>query len=277
MTDQRAHHVTTTDGVTIGATVRGQGPPLVFLPGAIGDCDLDWGEVVEHLTDQFTCHLPSMRGRGLSGDHPDLSVGRLVDDVLTYVDSIRQPTGLVGWSLGAGLAILAAAQSGGVTAVAPLDPLAVSKMDEQERAALGGAVVRAGELAASGRMTEAVRAFAGYPFTDEDIAVAEDAGYFEASGRYVQTMVDFFQQQMEYAGPMPDDPAVLSAISAPMLVLHGSDTTPFGIFSAQYIAEHVSNARVFEIPGAGHAAPLSHPRVLAEAIAEFCAPGQNPA
>ena len=276
MSSQRTHHVTTTDGVTIGATVHGDGPPLVFLQGVIGDGDTDWGRVVEHLTHRFTCHLPNMRGRGLSGDHPDLSIGRLVDDVLTYVDDIGEPTGLVGWSLGAGLALIVAAQSDAVTAVAPLDPLAVSMMDEQERAAFGGAIARAGELAAAGRLADAVRAFADYPFNDRDVAVAKEAGYFEASGRYAQTMVNFFQQQRGYKGPMPDDPAVLSAIAAPMLVLHGSDTTPFGTFSARYVGEHVPNARVHKIPGAGHAASLTHPEALADALTEFFTRAQKP-
>ena len=122
MSNQRTHYVTTTDGVTIGATVHGQGPPLVFLQGAIGDGDLDWQALLGHLTDRFTCHLPSMRGRGLSGDHPDLSFGRLVDDVLAYVDSIGEPTGLVGWSVGADLALAVAAQSDAVDAVAPFEP-----------------------------------------------------------------------------------------------------------------------------------------------------------
>ena len=77
MSNQRTHYVTTSDGVTIGGTVHGEGPPLVFLQGAIGDGDLDWDRVVGHLTGRFTCHLPSLRGRGLSGDHPDLSPGRI--------------------------------------------------------------------------------------------------------------------------------------------------------------------------------------------------------
>ncbi|MPZ00534.1 MAG: alpha/beta fold hydrolase [Actinophytocola sp.] len=250
---------------------------VVFVQGVIGDGDLDWGRVAQHVSPRFTCHLPSLRGRGLSGDHPDLNIGRLRDDLLTYVDSIGEPTGLVGWSLGAGLALLVAAQSDAVTAVAPLDPLAVSMMEEQERAALGGAVARAGELAAAGRLADAVREFAGYPFNDKDIAVADDAGYFEASGRYVQAMGNFFQQQMAYEGPLPDDPAVLNAISAPMLVLHGSDTTPFGTFSARYVADHVPHARVQAIPGAGHAASLTHPEALAEALIEFFASVQQPA
>jgi hypothetical protein len=62
-----------------------------------------------------------------------------------------------------------------------------------------------------------MRVFAGFPFTDEDIAAAADSGYFDAAGRYAPNMVNFFQQLMEYEGPMPDDPAVLGAISAPVL------------------------------------------------------------
>src|ERR1051326_1960279 len=135
MSNQRTHYVTTTDGVTIGGTVHGQGSPIVFLQGAVGDGDIDWKRVVEHLTGRFTCHFPSMRGRGLSGDHPDLSPGRRAGDILpyiaspgrraeatlTYIDSIEQPTGLVGWSGGANLALAVAAQSDAVDAVAPFE------------------------------------------------------------------------------------------------------------------------------------------------------------
>jgi pimeloyl-ACP methyl ester carboxylesterase len=278
MSGPRTHHVTTTDGVIIGGTVHGEGPPLVFLQGIIGDGDLDWQALLPRLTDRFTCHLPSMRGRGLSGDHPDLSIGRLVDDVLTYVDSIEEPSGLVGWSLGAGLALLAAAaRSDAVAAVAPLEPLAVSSMDEHEQAAFGGAVARTGELAADGNLTAAVRAFAGFVFNDEEIAVAEDAGYFEAAGRYVPNMLSFFQQQREYDGTMPDDPAVLGAISAPVLVLHGADVRPFFTFSARYVAGHVPDATERAIPGAGHASPLTHPEALAEELTGFFTQAQQPA
>jgi len=277
MSNQRSHYVTTTDGVTIGGTVHGQGPPLVLLQGIIGDGDIDWQALLPHLTGRFTCHLPSMRGRGLSGDHPDLSLGRVTDDFLAYVDSIGEPTGLVGWSGGANQALAVAAQSDAVDAVAPFEPVANSLMDEQEQAALGAAVARAGELAHEGNLTAAMRAFASWPFTDEDIARAEDAGYFEAAGRYAPNLLNFFQQFMEYEGPMPDDPAVLGAISTPLLVLHGADTKPFLTASARYVADHVPNARIQEIPGVGHAAPLTHPETLAEALTEFFSPAQQPA
>jgi pimeloyl-ACP methyl ester carboxylesterase len=278
MSNQRTHYVTTTDGVTIGGTVHGQGPPLVFVHGMLADGDTDWQALLPHLTGRFTCYLPSYRGRGLSGDHPDLSPGRMVDDILAYVDSIEAPTGLVGWSSGAYLAVtVAAAQSDAVDAVAPFEPGILSLMDEQEQAALGAAIAHTGELAANGRLTAAVRAFVGWPFNDEEIAVAEDAGYLEVAGRYVANLPNLLQQEMEYEGPTADDPAVLGAISAPVLLLLGSDTKPFFTASARYVADHVPNARIHEIPGAGHAAPLTHPEALAEALTEFFSPAQQPA
>jgi pimeloyl-ACP methyl ester carboxylesterase len=276
MSNQRTHYVTTTDGVTIGGAVHGEGPPLVFLQGAVGDGDLDWDLLLRHLTDQFVCHLPSLRGRGLSGDHPDLSIRRQVDDMLAYVDSIGEPARLVGWSGGANHALGVAAQCDTVTAVAPYEPVVQSLMDEQEQAALGGAAARMGELATDGSLADAARAFAGWPFNDQDIAVAEDAGYFKAAGRYVPNLLNLLQQLVEHGDPTTD-PAVLGAISAPVMVLHGSDTKPFFATSARHVADHVPNGRVQEIRGAGHAAPLTHPEALAEALTEFFSPAQQPA
>jgi hypothetical protein len=93
MSNQRTHYVTTSDGVTLGGTVHGDGPPLVFLQGVIGDGDLDWGSTVGHLTDNSpaTCRaceavasaetIPTSAARGwlrtssptstASGNRPD--------------------------------------------------------------------------------------------------------------------------------------------------------------------------------------------------------------
>jgi pimeloyl-ACP methyl ester carboxylesterase len=277
MSNQRTHYVTTSDGVTIGGTVHGQGPSLVFLHGVIGDGDLDWQAVLPHLSGRFTCHLPSWRGRGLSDDHPDLSPGRRVDDVLGYVDSIGAPTGLVGWSGGADTALAAAALSGAVTAVVPVEPVLPPLMDAHEQAALADAVASMAQLAAAGRLTDASRAFAAFPFTDGDIAAAEHAGYFEATGRYVWNLLHAVQQVSAHEGPSPHDPAVLGAIAARVLVLRGSDTKPYAIAAARHVANHVRSARMQQIPGAGHAIPLTHPEALAAAITGFFSPAQQPA
>ena len=279
MSNQRTHYVTTTDGVTIGGTVHGQGPPLVFLQGAVGDGDLDWQRVVGHLTDRYTCHLPSIRGRGLSGDHPDVRSGRLVEDFTTYVDSVGESAGLVGWSGGAYFALgVAATRPDAVAAVAPFEPGILTLMDEAEQASVGAILTRTAELAGEGNLAAAVRTFLTFPFNDQEIAVADDAGYIEAAARYVPNLLNQLQQAMEADAAAPiDDPAVLGTISAAMLVLQGSDTKPFFTTSAQHVVDHVPNAQVQEIPGAGHAAPLTHPEALAEALADFFSPAHQPA
>ena len=146
----------------------------------------------------------------------------------------------------------------------------LSLMDEQEQAALGDAVARMAELAAEGRLAAAARAFAGWPFNDEEIAVAENAGYFEAAGRYVPNLLNLLQQGKEHEGPTPDDPAVLGAISVPVVVLHGRTPSPSCRHRA-VCGRPRPQRTVRKIPGAGHAAPLTRPEALAEALTEFFA------
>ena len=276
MSNQRTHYATTSDGVTIGGTVHGQGPALVFLQGAVGDGDLDWRSVVEHLTDRHTCYLPSMRGRGLSGDHPDLGTSRIIEDFTTYVDSIGEPAGLVGWSGGGYFALgVAEMLPDAVTAVAPFEPGILTLMDDAEKAVVGAAIGRTAELAAAGDLAAAARAFLQWPFTEGDIAGADDAGYIEAAARYVPNLLTMLQQAMAEGHSAVEDPAALGTIAAPVLVLRGSETKPFFTMSAQHVVGHVPNAQAREIPGAGHAAPLTHPKALAGALTEFFSASQQ--
>jgi len=54
-----------------------------------------------------------------------------------------------------------------------------------------------------------------------------------------------------------------------VLVLHGSETKRLFAASARAVTDRVPNARMQEIPGAGHAGPLTHPEAVAEALTEF--------
>ena len=269
MRRHRVHEVDTDDGVTLRATVSGEGPSLVFLQGVIGDGDLDWRALVPRLADQFTCHLPSMRGRGRSDEHPNLRIDRVGQDYADYVESLGEPVGLVGWSAGAGHALGLASRLTAVAATAAYEPMIGVLMDEDERADLRHALTRGRDLVGQHQLAAAMRAFAAHPFTPADVEAAEHSGYFEAAGDYAPHLLQVFQQVSDYDGPMPEDPEVLGAITSPVLVLHGSETTSLFTRGAGHVVAQVAGARRRAIPGAGHAGPLTHPIEVADELRVF--------
>jgi pimeloyl-ACP methyl ester carboxylesterase len=90
--------------------------------------------MLRHLTDRFTCYLPSIRGVGLSGDNPDHSPPGLEDDVNSFVDSIGEPACLVGFSTSGPLVLGTAIHSG---AVAVYDLLVGSACEKNISPGLG--------------------------------------------------------------------------------------------------------------------------------------------
>ena len=145
MTGDQIHRAVSADGTEIAGRVQGQGPPLVLVHGPVHDGDIAWGALLPLLTDRFTCYLPSLRGRGLSGDNPDHSPPRshFQEDVNAFVDSIGEPVYLMGWSDGGSLALGAAAHSDAVAAVAAYEPAVWTLMREDDLARFGAAIEQA--------------------------------------------------------------------------------------------------------------------------------------
>jgi len=193
----------------------------------------------------------------------------MAQDVVEYVASLGEPVGLAGASFGGNLALLAAARSDRVEAIVSFEPAIISLVGEQEEAVMGEAIAGMAELAEEGDLVAAARAFAGWFANDDEIVAADRAGHFEATGRYVPNLLNLLHQTMEDDGPKVDDAAMLGTISVPVLVVKGSDTRPFFADSARFVVDHAPKANLQEIPDAGHAAALTHPEALAEAITRF--------
>jgi len=279
MTDERIHRAVSADGTGIAGRVRGRGPALVLVHGGIGDGDVAWEALLPHLTDRFTCYLPSTRGRGLSGDNPDHSPARLEDDVTAFVDSIGEPVCLVGWS-GSGPWVLGAAvRSAFVAAVAEYEPGVVSVMREDDLARTFATMEQMGIAAADGRLVDAVRAFAPWICTDNEIAALEQTDYYERWAGCVPAMLRSVEQDAAYQGPRSTDPEALGSVIAPVLLLRGQQTLLGTWFAdaARHIAEHVSDPHVRELPGAGHFAPLLAPEPMAKELIRFFESARQPA
>ena len=279
MTDTRIHRAVSTDGTEITGRVVGDGPPLVLVHGGIGDGDIAWDAMLPHLTDRFTCYLPSTRGRGLSADDPDHSPPRLEDDVTAFVDSIGAPAHVVGWS-GSGAWVLgAAARSDAVAAVAVYEPTLIPVLAEDDLAETLGTMQRVGAAAADGRLVDAVRAFISWICTEEEIAALTRTSFDEVWATRVPAMLRFVQQDGSYQGPRSTDPKALARLTVPVLVLLGQRTRLGSFFraTAEFIAQHVDDSQVWKLPGAGHFAPVLVPESVADELITFFDSARRPA
>jgi pimeloyl-ACP methyl ester carboxylesterase len=270
MTDDRIHRAVSADGTEIAGRVHGDGPPLVLVQPPVVDADMAYAALLPHLTDRFTCYLPSLRGREPSGDNPDHSPPRFQEDVNAFVDSIGKPVYLMGWSDGGSLALGAAAHSDAVAAVAAYEPSVWTLMREDDLAGFGATVEQWSAATVDGRLLDAAHIFHRFVCTDDELA-ALDAGYLDRQARLFPLLLQEIQQEASHAGPQPTDPEVLAQIDAPVLVLLAQQTRLSTWFtdSARHIARHVANAHVRELPDIGHFAPLVAPEPVAKELISF--------
>jgi pimeloyl-ACP methyl ester carboxylesterase len=99
------------------ATIRyldsgGNESPIVLIHGLAGHAG-EWSATIHHLTPFYRCLALDQRGHGRSTRRPDdLSRLAFVDDVVAVIDGagIEQPVMLIGQSMGAHTAFLAAAR-----------------------------------------------------------------------------------------------------------------------------------------------------------------------
>jgi pimeloyl-ACP methyl ester carboxylesterase len=267
---ERVHRAVSDDGTTIAGRVYGQGPPLVLVHGAIADGESEWGALLPHLTDRFTCYVPSTRGRGLSDTHPDVSREAHVRDVTAFVDSIGEPVGVVGASGGGMYALGAAARTRAICALVAREPAVFEVMTDEYRGRYARAVDRMAAAAERGRVAEALEPFVELVANDEEAAAfLDDVDGIEAAGRYLEVDIGNFREAIAFSGPSPTDAAVLGQIVAPVLLLLGTHTPTLFTDGVRYTAQHIPDATVREIPGTGHFGHLMYPERDASEIIPF--------
>ncbi|HEX6336754.1 MAG TPA: alpha/beta hydrolase [Jiangellaceae bacterium] len=275
MTTERIHRAASDDGTEIAGRVVGEGPALVLVHGMIGDGDLAWRELTPHLTDRFTCHRPSVRGRGLSGDHPDHTIARWCDDITAYVASLDEPACLLGWSAGGPLVLAAAERLDTVTAVAAWEsgasPLDAPPVLMEDLGRLFPAIEQVGIAASEGRMTDAVPAFLAGICNDEEIAALEGTDFHERWADGIPDMLVGFENMQAETSLGSFAPEELAKITAPTAFFVATETLLDRGFpaAAEHLARQIDGAQVREVPGVGHLAPIVAPDVVATEVAGF--------
>ncbi len=271
MQQERIHRAVSNDGTEIVGRVEGHGPPLVLVHGAIADGDSEWSAVLPQLAEHFTCYMPSTRGRGLSGHHPDVSREARVADVLAFVESLGEPVGMAGVSGGGMISLGVAARTSAVAALALYEPVVFEAASDERMQVFAQAIDEMTAAAGRGRPDEAIGAFAATIANEQEQAALDaDPDSVEEAGRYLDVDIAELREAYRFEGTSPTDPASLRRIEVPVLLLHGAGTpTPWFADGCRFVADHVADAVVRQVPEVGHFGPLMGPELLAPELIDF--------
>lgn len=271
MTTDRIQRAVTSDGVDIAGRVYGQGPPLVLVHGVTDDGDVCWESILPYLENDFTCYLMNNRGRGLSGDGPDHTRDGRIRDVTAFAESIGEPVALFGLSSGGLVSLGAAARSDVFTRVAVYEPALVHEAANQEELAeVQQGMMSIIEAIQEGRAAEAIGIFAEIVGTDEEMSELTERSYMTAAAPVAPALLADLQQMRSSESASPSSPEVLAEVTVPVQVLKGSDSAlQWFADGVRHVGEHLPDAKITELPGAGHFAPLLHPEAVANEVIGF--------
>lgn len=247
-----AHHVT------------GHGPLVVFLHG-FTQTGASWNPVIEQLSVDATCVTIDLPGHGGSPDGTR-SLDETADDVASVIESLGGAAIVVGYSMGARVALHVALSHADRVASLVLVSGTAGITDDAERAARRTAdetlADRIGSIGTRAFLTEwlAQPMFATLPTT---------AASLEA--RLVNAPTGL-ADSLRHAGTGTQTPlwSRLGEISVPTLVVTGDLDEKFTSLGTQ-LAHGIAGATHEHIPGAGHTLHLEKPEEFVALLRQWCA------
>jgi pimeloyl-ACP methyl ester carboxylesterase len=262
--------VTAPDGAALAVTVEGDGQPLLLIPG-LGATRVVFRPLMPLLTAHFRVAVYDQRGIGASEATPGpFSTAQLADDATAVLDGVRIDRATV---LGASFGGMVA-QEVAVGHPARLDALVlaasgpgpahlVEEPDPSAAAALLGRGARSPEEAYRIACTVLYsRSFqeAHPEFIEQQI---RDRATRPIDGRAFRAQLD--------ASRAHDAWDRLPSVTAPTLVMHGSEDAVMPLANARALAERIPGARLVVFDGAGHLFFHEEPERTAAVLAEFAA------
>jgi 3-oxoadipate enol-lactonase len=259
----------TVNGVELFYTERGEGPAVVFSHGLLWTHAM-FEPQLKALADRFRVIAYDHRGQGQS-EVPDArctDMETLSRDAVALIGALDAgPCHFVGLSMGGFVGMRVAARHPELVRSLTLmdtaaDPEPRRNVPKYRIMNLVARTLGVNKLLAARVMP----ILFGHTFLNDPArAVERDALRSELMGRK-KSIYKAVNGVIERA---PLSPAELRAISAPTLVLWGSEDVAIKRHRAVAMAEAISGAEFVEIPAAGHTATLEQPERVTEALAHF--------
>lgn len=240
----------------------GQGEPVLFVHGAFAD-HRAWEPIREEVAQNFRFIAYTQREFGTSEWPEEPKFARDVHeaDLVALLEAWGEPMHLVGYSYSGPIVLQAAMDRPDmvrrIVIFEPALPTVVEGKPEHEQAlaSYGAGWGPVAEAAKQGGGENAVQIAIEHVF-----GLSE--GEFESLPAEARAMFsDNNHTVSKLLGAPPPTPMTcedLGKIETPVLVLWGTDTLPFFEAAAKEVAACLPNARLEEIPGAGHGGPLQN-------------------
>jgi pimeloyl-ACP methyl ester carboxylesterase len=264
--------VTSGDGTRIAYERSGEGPPLVLVHGMVST-HRGWELVLPELQRRFTAYAMVRRGRGESGDGAEYSLEREVEDVLALIDSTGEgPVSLLGHSHGAILALEAALRRADrvrrlvlYEGHIPL-PEGVQMFPSEALDAVRSRLEAGDEEGALLTFYRDVLLM-----TPEEIEMIRSLPQYPALVAMAPTIPREAQAEDGYCSDF--DPARLSGLRVPTLILVGGDSPEFEKAAAEALEAALPDGRVVVLPGQGHVAHRTAPELVEREVLRFLEDG----
>jgi pimeloyl-ACP methyl ester carboxylesterase len=256
--------VRSADGTEIAFERTGDGPPLLFVNGALSD-HTSGAALARRLEAHRSVIVFDRRGRGMSGDTAPYGVDREIDDIAALLNRIGEAA-VFAHSSGATLALRAAMRGVPIfRAVLYEPPFLVD--DEQRPRPPADLAARLASQVAQGDRDAALRSF-----LCEGVGVREDdidpmVGTPMWSG--MLTMAHTTPFDVTITGTLELPRAELGALETPILVLQGSVSPDWMRAGTEALAAALPNGTLGVIEGQGHAGPSTAPDRVATEVERF--------
>jgi pimeloyl-ACP methyl ester carboxylesterase len=249
------------DGTIIRWRAVGLGPPLVLVPGGLGD-EHAFDPLVERLAARLCCVTMGRRGKGFSDDSRDYSYDLEYEDVTAVVDAVGPPRFLFAHSSGAICALGAALEStmDKLVIVEPPLPLEEPGIAAEHQAAVTAALKRGDDEAA---VVLALR----HGLRLEPQAIDALRSRRDWPGLLRRGVA--WLRELDEINRLPNDVERYRGIQTPTLLIYGTTTQQRRRAAVEALGAAMPDARVLGFAGHGHDVANTAAEDVASAVVVF--------
>jgi pimeloyl-ACP methyl ester carboxylesterase len=234
------------DGLTLGYTDVGDGPPILFVHGATATGEFEWGRLAARLSPGYRCVLPDLRGHGRSGFRPSGNMGEAIcADLLHLVGHLElDHPHVVGFSYGSEMALMLELSAPGTARSLVLVSPGTGRPSTY-------------------RMPSLDYLHRTWPFALRRLHEASHGP------EHWRLLLSALQEDSVSRSEISSE--TLANVGCPVLLLAGDHDEPTRRAQGRRFAEINTQARYVEVEGAAHAAHQECPDTVTEVIGDFLA------